>query len=117
MSKALEKIESLQSNLSAGLFELSSGNDRMDDLRTMIGQIKVAIKKDRQEDYDRCIKRMEEFVCSRCGSDKVRKRKFGDLQGSYPLCDHYCEDCRLPATTKSVDKKAIFKILKEQLTK
>lgn len=59
MSKALVKIERLESNLNAGLFMLESGNGRMDDLRTMIGQIKVAVKKDRQDDYDRCIKRIE----------------------------------------------------------
>lgn len=56
MSKALEKIERLNDNLNADLFQLESGNGRMDDLRTMIGQIKVAIK----EDYDRCIKRIKE---------------------------------------------------------
>ena len=61
MSKALEKIENLESLLNADLLQLSSGNNRMDDLRTMIGQIKVAIKKDKQVDYNRCIKRIEKY--------------------------------------------------------
>lgn len=56
MSKALKKIESLKSILNADILKLSSGNNRMDDLKTMIGQIKAAIKSDKQE----LIKKLEE---------------------------------------------------------
>lgn len=44
MNQAKEKIQEIIDCLNSDTFQLKSGNNRMDDLRTMLGQAKVAAR-------------------------------------------------------------------------
>ncbi len=49
MTEVEEKIQDIMDSLNADVFQLTSGNDRMQDLRTLLWQARAAARKEQSE--------------------------------------------------------------------